>query len=215
MRIFTWTWLGLLGCRHAPPGPSTAPTASTGETGAATETVLTVSSYRGGRVHLFDPRTGEALGAVDGVDGAQTVVAAPSGEWVACAELRNEIVRIDPQTLEELGVLVGGDAGGLRNPDAAVFGPDGRPHARLLFETHRVPGATAPIRSRRRRRHRRRPDGPDIGLHFDADGTLLVPSWYTDRLLRRRHGRAARRGPRPRRRPRQPRRRGWRTGRCS
>jgi outer membrane protein assembly factor BamB len=27
-------------------------------------------------------------------------------------------------------------------------------------------------------------DGPDIGLTFDGDGALLVPSWYSDQVLR-------------------------------
>lgn len=174
-----------------PTDPTVAPTGDTATT-PAPSTALVVSSYFAGKVHLFDPVSGELIGVIDGVDGAQTVVVGPTGEWIACAELKNQILRIDPQTLEILGTLVADDpgtpddeTGGLQNPDAAIFGPDGRLYV-SSFETDQIlryeadgtfvdvfvaAGAGGL-------------DGPDIGLVFAPNGEFLVPGWYSHRVHR-------------------------------
>lgn len=178
----------------APTTPAEPPPENTGDTAPIPPPapVLVVSSYFGGKVHVFDKTTGANLGVVEGVDGAQTVVASATGEWIACAELKNEVVRIDPASLTIVGTLVADDpgtpedeTGGLLNPDAAIFGPDGRLYV-SSFETDQVlryeadgtfvdvfvaAGAGGL-------------DGPDIGLVFAPDGEFLVPGWYSNRVHR-------------------------------
>jgi streptogramin lyase len=186
-------FLVLLGsaCRHTPPVEDPDPSAPQ-TTPPATETVLAVSSYWGGKIHLFDPQTGESIGTIRDVPGAQTLVAAPSGGWVACAEGENRIVTVDPATLEVTGGLVEDDpatptdeTGGMQNPDAAIFGPDGRLYV-SSFETDQVLRyeadgtfvdvfVDAGVGGL---------DGPDIGLSFSPEGDLLVPGWYTHRIHR-------------------------------
>jgi sugar lactone lactonase YvrE len=178
-------------CRHTPsveePPPPAPPSSP-----PATVPVLAVSSYWGGRIHLFDPETGASVGTIRGVPGAQTLVVAPSGAWVACAEGDNRIVTVDPATLEVVGALVEDDpatptdeTGGLQNPDAAIFGPDGRLYV-SSFETDQVlryeadgtfvdAFVDAGVGGL---------DGPDIGLSFSPEGDLLVPGWYTHRIHR-------------------------------
>jgi DNA-binding beta-propeller fold protein YncE len=185
----------LAACAHRTPAttpvPSeTAETADTSSPPVEVAPVLFVSSYRTGRVHVFDATTGAPIGVVEGVDGAQTVVLDAAGGWVACAELKNQVVRIDPETLSVTGALVADDpetaedeTGGLKNPDAAIFGPDGRLYV-SSFETDQVlryeadgtfvdvfvaAGAGGL-------------DGPDIGLAFAPDGRFLVPGWYSHRV---------------------------------
>lgn len=179
-------WSLLLACSH-PTSPST--------TSPPTEpprSVLTVSSYFGDTIHLFAPDTGEVLGKITGLDGPQTVVVGPDGAWVACSELANQIVTIDPATATVTGALVADDpateadeTGGLVHPDAAAFGPDGRLYV-SSFETDAIlryeadgtfvdaviPAGLGGL------------DGPDLGLGFDPDGNLVVPGYYSDRIHR-------------------------------
>jgi sugar lactone lactonase YvrE len=194
----------LLGACRSTPDAGVSPQPPTHAVSASTSTptpappaptpaaVLTVSSYRTGRVHVVDPATGERVGTIEGVSGAQTVVAGPSGEWIVAAELRNMIVRVDPATLTEVGVLVGDDpatsedeTGGLQNPDAAIFGPDGRLYV-SSFETDQVLRyeADGTFVDAVVDAGEGGLNGPDIGLAFDEVGALLVPGWYSDRVHR-------------------------------
>lgn len=188
-------------CRHAPaattgpdPNEPSTPT-DTAPVAPPTETVLSVSSYRTGTIHLFDPVTGAPASPparVEGLDGAQTVAVDADGQWVACAELRNQIVRLDPVTFTEVAVVVGDDpataddeTGGLLHPDGATFGPDGRLYV-SSFDTDQVLRyeadgtfvdvfVDAGVGGL---------DGPDIGIVFAPNGDLLVPGWYSDRVHR-------------------------------
>jgi streptogramin lyase len=178
-------------CRHTPDLEEPEPEAPQSSP-PATVPVLAVSSYWGGKIHLFDPDTGESVGTIRGVPGAQTLVAAPSGAWVACAEGENRIVTVDPATLEVTGALVEDDpatstdeTGGMQNPDAAIFGPDGRLYV-SSFETDQVLRyeadgtfvdvfVDAGVGGL---------DGPDFGLAFSPQGDLLVPGWYSNRIHR-------------------------------
>lgn len=144
----------------------------------ATRTVLALSAYFGGDIHLYDP-DGLPLGVLDGVDGAQTLVLSPDGELIAAAEELNQLLRFDARTFAPLGVLVDGADAGFNGPTAAIYGPDGRLYV-ASFDDDRVvrleadgayvddvveAGAGGL-------------DGPDIGLAFGPDGALYVPSWY-------------------------------------
>jgi DNA-binding beta-propeller fold protein YncE len=175
-------WLLFVACRH--------PEAPDGSSSARSTVVLTASSYFGDVIHLFDPATAQLLGKITGLDGPQTVVAGPDGDWIACSELDNAVVRIDPATLAVSGSLIADDpateadeTGGLKNPDAAAFGPDGRLYV-SSFETDQVlryesdgTFVDAAVDAGEGGL-----DGPDIGLGFDPDGNLIVPGWYSDRI---------------------------------
>lgn len=193
-------WLPLLLACAGPDAPtgdtsdtSHGDTSDTSDTsgddtgGPATRVVLAVSGYFSDAVYLYD-RDGTPLGSIPEVDGAQTVVLAPDGTLVACAEERNEVWRVDPLTFAVLGPLIDAEAAaaaGLDGPTAAVFGPDGDLFVgsfgddRVLrfgpdgtFEGAFVDAGAGGL------------DGPDIGLAFGPDGHLYVPSWSTGSVLR-------------------------------
>jgi sugar lactone lactonase YvrE len=176
-------WWLFLACRPSSP-VSAAPSAS--------QSVLVVSSYFGDQIDLFDPASGQPVGKIRGLDGPQTVVAGPDGEWIACSELQDAVVRIDPRTGEVVGTLVADDpvtpadeTGGLVHPDAAVFGPDGRLYV-ASFETDQVlvytaDGVFAGVAVEAGAGGL---DGPDIGLGFDPGGSLVVPGWTSHHVHR-------------------------------
>ena len=173
----------LLGCR-APTTPPTPPEPD--------PVVLTVSAWFSDAIAVLDPTTGERLGTIRDVHGPQTVLSLPDGGWVACEELEDRLVRVDPASLQAGAPLVVDEAstpqdetGGLVHPDAATFGPDGRLYV-ASFETDQVlryaqdgtfldvvvaagAGGLA---------------GPDLGLSFDPGGALVVPGWTSNRVHR-------------------------------
>lgn len=176
------TLLALLAACTGHPDDSVPSDSPPVDSGVATRTVITLSSYFGGAVFLYDEE-GAPLGVIEGVDGAQTVVLSPSGELVVCAEQLNQVLRFDPATFELLGVLVEGD-GLVDGPTAAVFGPGGDLYV-ASFEDDRVARFTsegayvedAVVAGAGGL------DGPDIGLSFGPDGALYVPSWYNGAVL--------------------------------
>ncbi|MCB9688987.1 MAG: hypothetical protein H6735_28350 [Alphaproteobacteria bacterium] len=183
-------WLWVVACAGGHSGGTTpAPTTSSVE---EERWVVGRSSYFDGRLILSDRRTGEVVARIDGLDGTQTVVTGPDGRWVACAELQNRIVVIDPATLEIVGALVEDDpetavdeTGGLIHPDAAIFGPDGRLYV-SSFGTDEVlryepDGTFVDVFVGAREGGLR---GPDLGLAFDADGRFYAPGWTSDAVHR-------------------------------
>lgn len=182
--------LSLLACKHPASGPS--PEGPVAPDAPETQVVMSLSSYFAGKIHLFSPETGELVGAVKDIEGPQTVTVAPDGRWVACAELENRIVVIDPATLEVIEGLVEDDpateldeTGGMKNPDAATFGPDGRLYV-SSFETDQILRYEADGRfvDAFIEAGEGGLDGPDIGLSFAPNGEWLVPGWYSDAIHR-------------------------------
>lgn len=169
-----------------------AESGETGDTGqGGVETVL-VSSYWTGEVWGFDRLSGEVRFTWTGLTGAQAVEPAPDGSVLVCAEGDNRVVRVDPATGANLGVVVGDDpktaedeTGGLHGPTSARFAPDGTLWV-ASFEDDRVlrydadgaflgEGVAAGAGGL---------DGPDIGMRFGPEGELFVPSWYGNEVLR-------------------------------
>ncbi|MCA9494563.1 MAG: hypothetical protein KC621_31765 [Myxococcales bacterium] len=182
-------WIWMVACVGSRTSMTTTPSSTTSP---GVRWVVGRSSYFDGVLVLSDRRTGEVVGKVRGLDGAQTVVTGPDGRWVACAELQNRIVWIDPATLEIDGSLVEDDpateadeTGGLIHPDAAIFGPDGRLYV-SSFGTDEVlryepDGTFVDVFVGAREGGLQ---GPDLGLVFDAEGRFHVPGWTSDAVHR-------------------------------
>lgn len=152
-----------------------------------------VSGYDSDAIHVFETATGRPLGMVAPVPGAQSIVVAPDGALVACAEKIDQLLRIDPATLALLGPLVADDpltpldeTGGLDGPTGAVFGPDGNLYV-ASFESDQVlryDGASGAFLDVFVTAGSAGLNGPDAGLAFGPDGHLYVPSFYTHQVLR-------------------------------
>lgn len=152
-----------------------------------------VSGYDSDAIHVFETATGRSLGTVTPVPGAQSIVVAPDGALVACAEKIDQVLRIDPASLTVLGALVADDpgtpldeAGGLDGPTGAVFGPDGNLYV-ASFETDEVlrfEGTSGAFLGVFVTAGSGGLNGPDAGLAFGPDGDLYVPSFYTHQVLR-------------------------------
>ena len=91
---------------------------------------LWVSGYNSNAVHRFDPVTGDSLGILSNVRGAQSIRGGRGGYRYIVAEkpdtirryrgldFESDFIADDPDTPED-------ETGGLINPTAAIFGPDG------------------------------------------------------------------------------------------
>ncbi len=181
--MLLWLWA----CERAVP-----PTSSGTSPPPEVEVLVLRSSYFGDRVEVADRETGERVGRIRGVDGAQTVTVAPDGTWVACAEMANALVVLDPRTLEVAEALVADDpdtaedeTGGLVHPDGATFGPDGRLYV-SSFETDEIlryeaDGTFVDVFVEAGAGGL---DGPDLGPVFGPDGTLYVPGWSSSAVHR-------------------------------
>lgn len=197
-----WLVGGGFGCVSTPASngdptatPSTdAQTPDTGggtgsSTGGETPTnVLLVSGYNSDTVHRIDLDDRVSLGDLGTIPGAQSITVGPDGARYVVAEKVNQIVRIadatatpfvsdDPATADD-------ELGGLTNPTAAVFGPDG-----LLYvggfgsdSVHRFDGVTGAFVDVFADASDGL-DGPDAGMVFDAAGNLYVPCFEGNNIV--------------------------------
>lgn len=157
---------------------------------------LLVSGFTSAAVHTYAEADGTPLGKLGpdaSAPGAQSLRYGPDGNLYAAAEVSNAVLRFDGATGQFLGPFVADDpltpvdeSGGLDNPTAAVFGPDGDLYVGnfdadnvLRFDgaTGQFLGVFVPAGSGGL-------NGPDAGMTFGPDGHLYVPSFNNNRVLR-------------------------------
>lgn len=162
------------------------PNATVGQT-------LLVSGYNNDAVLLFDSHTGQSLGALPGVPGAQSVRYGPDGHLYVCAEKVNQVVRFDGQSLAPLGPFVFDDlntpqdeTGGLTAPTCAAFGPDGDLYVGSFDgdDIRKYDGQTGAYLGIFVPAGLGNLNGPDAGMVFGPDGDLYVPSFWSNRIIR-------------------------------
>ena len=154
---------------------------------------ILVSGFESDAIHAYRASDGEPHGRASGVPGAQSIVLGPDGLLYACAEEIDEVLRIDPDSLDVVDAFVADDPltpadenGPLDGPTAAVFGPGGDLYV-ASFETDailRFDGRTGAYEGVFVSPGLGGLDGPDAGTKFGPDGRLYVPSFWNDRVLR-------------------------------
>ena len=164
-----------------------------GPRAARTHGRILVSGFESDAVHAYDVWDGGRRGRASGVPGAQSIVLGPDERLYACAEEIDQILRIDPDSLEVLGALVADDPltpadenGPLDGPTAAVFGPGGELFV-ASFENDQVlryDGRTGAYLGVFVEPGLGGLNGPDAGTKFGPDGCLYVPSFWSDQVLR-------------------------------
>lgn len=157
------------------------------------QTELWVSGYTSQTVHRFDIDTGQFLGDLGSIPGAQSIRYGPDGDVYVCAEVAAQVLRFDGTTAAPLGPFVwddpatpGDDTGGLTNPTAAVFGPDGNLYVASFDGDNvlRYDGTTGAYMDVFVSAGDGNLNGPDAGMTFGPDGHLYVPSFNNNRVLR-------------------------------
>lgn len=152
-----------------------------------------VSGFESNAIHVFETATGAFLTTIAPVPGAQSIVTGPDGFVYACAEEADQVLRIDPDALAIVGVLVGDDPltpedenAGLDGPTAAVFGPDGNLYVASFDsdEILRFDGVTGEYIDVFVTAGSGGLNGPDAGTTFGPDGNLYVPSFFNNRVIR-------------------------------
>lgn len=174
---------GRLGLPTSPPTP--LPTLD------LTEPRMWVSGYTSAGVHRYDGVTGAHLGKLGPVPGAQSIRRGPDGYLYVCAELTNEVLRLDRHGVVDAFVrddpLTPEDENGpLNGPTAAVFGPDGNLYV-ASFGNDRVlrySGSTGLYMDTFVSARSGGLDGPDAGMDFGPDGRLYVPGFNSNRVYR-------------------------------
>lgn len=153
---------------------------------------MLVSGYNSNAIHVFDTATGAHEMNAAPVNGAQSIVTGPDGLLYVCAESDNQVIRIDPETMANLGAFVEDDlvtpqdeSGGLSGPTGAIFGPDGHLYV-ASFNTDeilRFDGATGAFLDVFVTAGLGTLNGPDAGIAFGPDGHLYVPSYWNNRVV--------------------------------
>jgi hypothetical protein len=156
---------------------------------------VVVGGFQPAALARFDAITGAALGAplVGPHAGVLGMTDGPDGLLYVASEASDSVLRYDAQSGAFVGAFVaddpttpGDESGGLTQPTAVVFGPDGKLYVasfdrdRILrydgvtgaFEAVVVPSNTGGL------------NGPDLGMAFGPDGSLYVPSYWNHRVKR-------------------------------
>ncbi len=167
-----------LACAKSPEPETT----SSGTTSSSTEPApqLLISGYTSEKVHIVDGRTGEPIGAIDDVPGAQSIHRGPDGVLHVVAEEAGEIARLDA----DLNRLPSFPAG-VQGPTAAVFGPDGDLYV-CGYGSHdvvRLDGATGAVLGTAVEAGLGGIAGPDAGMLFLEGGSLVVPGFDSNSLV--------------------------------
>lgn len=150
-----------------------------------------VSGYTSETVHRYEVDTGLQVGTLEAIPGAQSIRQGPDGMLYVVSEEEHEVHRYDPDGTF-LGVFVGDDpatpedeAGGLRKPTAAAFGPDGNLYVNSFTKNNvlKFDGKTGAFIDIFIDVTEGNLNGPDAGMKFGPDGKLYVPNFNNDRVL--------------------------------
>lgn len=154
---------------------------------------ILVSGFGSNAVHSYRAWDGRPRARASGISGAQSIVLGADGMLYVCAEGIDQILRVDPETLDVLGAFVaddpltpGDENGPLNGPTSATFGPAGDLFV-ASFETDQVlrfDGQTGAYEGVFVAAGLGGLNGPDAGTKFGPDGFLYVPSFWNDRVLR-------------------------------
>ena len=154
---------------------------------------ILVSGFESDALHAYRVSDGARRGRATPVPGAQSIVLGRDGLLYVCAEEIDQVVRVDPETLDVLGPFVWDDPltvadenGPLDGPTSATFGPGGDLFV-ASFETDQVlrfDGASGAYEGVFVSAALGGLNGPDAGTKFGPDGLLYVPSFWNDRVLR-------------------------------
>lgn len=153
---------------------------------------LWVSGYTSQTVHRYEADTGEGVGTLGEIPGAQSIQQGPDGLLYVVAEEIHEVHRYRPDgTFVDRFVKEDPDtevkeAGGLKNPTAAVFGRDGNLYVCSFSKNNvlRFDGRTGLFLDVFVPSGEGEIDGPDAGMQFGPDGDLWVPCFNANKIVR-------------------------------
>lgn len=153
---------------------------------SAQPTAYLVSNYFGNTVGRYDA-TGNFLGNVSGHSffGPQAITRGSDGGLYVADENNHSIVVINPETFTVSRVAVTTGSGGLNGPTGVAFDALGN----LLvasFNTDSVKkySPTGQFLGDLTTPGLGGMNGPDVGIAVGPDGTLYVPSYYSNQILR-------------------------------
>lgn len=153
---------------------------------------MLVSGFESDAVHAYRTFDGKPRGSTAAA-GAQCTLLGPDGLLYACPEEVDQVLRLDPDTLDLLSVFVGDDPltpadenGPLNGPTAASFGPGGDLFVASFANDRilRFDGVSGAYEGEFVSAGLGGLNGPDAGTKWGPDGLLYVPSFFNDRILR-------------------------------
>lgn len=158
---------------------------------------MLVSSFSQNRIQRISATTGtliDSLTAGNSIVNPLGFTHGPDGHLYVASEGSDRVLRLRRDNGALIDVFVGDDpatggideSGGLDNPAAVVFGPDGKLYV-SSFETDavlRYDGATGAFLDVFVAPGSGGLDGPDAGMVFGPGGDLFVPSFWSDEVLR-------------------------------
>lgn len=154
-----------------------------------------VGAFQPAALARFDARSGAPLGApLAGPHlGVLGVAFGPDGRLYVASEGNDHVLRYDAQTGAFVDAFVADDpatpldeTGGLTQPTAVVFGPDGHLYVASFDgdEVLRYHGVTGAFLGTVVPQNGGGLNGPDLGMAFGPDGNLYVPSFWNHRVKR-------------------------------
>ncbi len=152
---------------------------------------LWLTGYVSEAVHRYDARTGQPVGNLEPIPGAQSIRVGPDGLIYVCAEESNEVWRYRGTRFVDVFIgddpnTPGDESGGLDGPTAATFGPDGNLYV-ASFNNDKVlrfDGSTGSFLGVFVKQGTGGLNGPDNGMVFGPDGHLYVPSYFSHEIIR-------------------------------
>jgi hypothetical protein len=162
---------------------------------APADDLLVVGGFQPAVLARFDAVTGTAHGApLAGPHvGVLGMTDGPDGLLYVASEGSHSVLRYDAQSGAFIDAFVaddpttpGDESGGLTQPTAVVFGPDGKLYVASFDRDQilRYDGVTGAYEAVAVASNAGALNGPDLGMAFGPDGALYVPSYWNHRVKR-------------------------------